>query len=298
MLNRGRISRLYSDVILDRFKHPRFYGELDAPDATHEDVNPLCGDRIRVEVRAGRRGDRRGRCATAGTRALSRWRRRTSWRRWSRVGPTPEVLRVDRDRLLEALGAEGSGRLASAASRCPSTSSAPPWRARRARPPRVASQLAGRVTPGGGGPGGEWLGLPPPCGKNENDPGPPGPRRLSRSSSGRSRAAAWSTSTRRRRRRSRGVVLDAVRRYYERSNANVHRSIHTLGEEATELYEGARDRVRAFLGARHREEIVFTPGDHRGHQPRGPQLGPARPGRRATRSCSRRWSTTRTWCRG
>ena len=55
-------------------------------------------------------------------------------------------------------------------------------------------------------------------------------------------------------------VLDAMRLFYERSNANVHRSIHTLGEEATELYEGARDRVRAFLGARHREEIVFTKG--------------------------------------
>jgi len=55
-------------------------------------------------------------------------------------------------------------------------------------------------------------------------------------------------------------VLDAVRLFYERSNANVHRSIHTLGEEATELYESARDRVRAFLGARRREEIVFTKG--------------------------------------
>ena len=55
-------------------------------------------------------------------------------------------------------------------------------------------------------------------------------------------------------------VLDAMRFFYERSNANVHRSIHTLGEEATELYEGARDRVRAFLGARQREEIVFTKG--------------------------------------
>jgi cysteine desulfurase / selenocysteine lyase len=55
-------------------------------------------------------------------------------------------------------------------------------------------------------------------------------------------------------------VLDAVRLFYERSNSNVHRSIHTLGEEATELYEGARDRVRAFIGARQREEIVFTKG--------------------------------------
>jgi len=55
-------------------------------------------------------------------------------------------------------------------------------------------------------------------------------------------------------------VLDAVRLFYERSNSNVHRSIHTLGEEATELYEAARDRVRAFIGARYREEIVFTKG--------------------------------------
>ena len=42
---------LYSDVILDRFRHPRYLGELDAPDASHEDVNPLCGDRVRIEVR-------------------------------------------------------------------------------------------------------------------------------------------------------------------------------------------------------------------------------------------------------
>jgi cysteine desulfurase/selenocysteine lyase len=55
-------------------------------------------------------------------------------------------------------------------------------------------------------------------------------------------------------------VIDAVARYYEWSHANVHRSIHTLGEEATELYEGARDAVRAFVGAAAREEIVFTRG--------------------------------------
>ncbi|MGH7266306.1 MAG: aminotransferase class V-fold PLP-dependent enzyme, partial [Candidatus Rokuibacteriota bacterium] len=56
------------------------------------------------------------------------------------------------------------------------------------------------------------------------------------------------------------AVLDAVRAFYEWSNGNVHRSIHTLGEEATELFEAARDRVRAFLGARYREEVVFTGG--------------------------------------
>ena len=55
-------------------------------------------------------------------------------------------------------------------------------------------------------------------------------------------------------------VIEAMVRYYECSHANVHRSIHTLGEEATELYELARDRVREFIGARSREEIVFTRG--------------------------------------
>jgi len=55
-------------------------------------------------------------------------------------------------------------------------------------------------------------------------------------------------------------VIEAVTGYYERSHANVHRSIHTLGEEATELYEGARDAVRAFVGASSREEIIFTRG--------------------------------------
>jgi cysteine desulfurase / selenocysteine lyase len=55
-------------------------------------------------------------------------------------------------------------------------------------------------------------------------------------------------------------VIEAVSGYYERNHANVHRSIHTLGEEATELYEGGRDAVRAFVGARSREEIIFTRG--------------------------------------
>ena len=59
-------------------------------------------------------------------------------------------------------------------------------------------------------------------------------------------------------------VLDAMRRFYEQSNANVHRSIHTLGEEATEAYEAARDAVRSFVGARGREEIIFTRGTTEG----------------------------------
>jgi cysteine desulfurase/selenocysteine lyase len=56
------------------------------------------------------------------------------------------------------------------------------------------------------------------------------------------------------------AVVEAMTRYYETSHANVHRSIHTLGEEATELYEAARDRVQRFVNAPAREEIVFTRG--------------------------------------
>jgi cysteine desulfurase / selenocysteine lyase len=53
-------------------------------------------------------------------------------------------------------------------------------------------------------------------------------------------------------------VLDAVTGYYERHNANVHRGVHVLAEEATALYEGARDKVAAFVGAPDRNEVIFT----------------------------------------
>ena len=53
-------------------------------------------------------------------------------------------------------------------------------------------------------------------------------------------------------------VLDALEDYYARHNANVHRGIHVLAEEATALYEGARDKVAAFVNAADRAEIVFT----------------------------------------
>jgi len=55
-------------------------------------------------------------------------------------------------------------------------------------------------------------------------------------------------------------VIDAMVAYYERSNANVHRSIHRLGEEATAALESARSRVAAFIGAAHSDEIIFTRG--------------------------------------
>lgn len=42
---------LYSNLLLDHFRHPRNYGSLEAPDVSNEAFNPLCGDRIRIEVK-------------------------------------------------------------------------------------------------------------------------------------------------------------------------------------------------------------------------------------------------------
>jgi len=56
------------------------------------------------------------------------------------------------------------------------------------------------------------------------------------------------------------AVIEATRRFYAEGNANVHRAIHRLGEEATAAYEGSRAKVRRFLGAAKDCEIVFTRG--------------------------------------
>jgi len=44
------MAALYSEVLLDHFRNPRNYGSLPSPDTTYEEVNPLCGDRIRIEL--------------------------------------------------------------------------------------------------------------------------------------------------------------------------------------------------------------------------------------------------------
>jgi nitrogen fixation protein NifU and related proteins len=95
---------LYGGVILDRFRHPRYFGELPGADAVHEDVNPLCGDRLRVELRfgAGRdvetvrfQGDA---CAIA-TASADLLAEMVEGR------PVSEALRLERDALLRALEA-------------------------------------------------------------------------------------------------------------------------------------------------------------------------------------------------
>lgn len=55
-------------------------------------------------------------------------------------------------------------------------------------------------------------------------------------------------------------VIDEIDRLHRELNANIHRGVHFLSEQTTELYEQARERVRAFIGAASRTEIVFTAG--------------------------------------
>src|SRR5665647_3711085 len=54
------------------------------------------------------------------------------------------------------------------------------------------------------------------------------------------------------------AVLDRIQKAYTQEYANVHRGLHYLANEATEAYEGAREKVQEFLGAARKEEIIFT----------------------------------------
>lgn len=56
------------------------------------------------------------------------------------------------------------------------------------------------------------------------------------------------------------IVLDVLDEYYEKYNANVHRGIHTLSQEATDLMEESRRKIQAFINAKHDHEVIFTRG--------------------------------------
>jgi len=56
------------------------------------------------------------------------------------------------------------------------------------------------------------------------------------------------------------MVIEAIDRFYRESNANVHRGVHTLSQEATELYEGARRKLAGYLNAASEREVIFTRG--------------------------------------
>jgi cysteine desulfurase/selenocysteine lyase len=56
------------------------------------------------------------------------------------------------------------------------------------------------------------------------------------------------------------AVIEAVDDFYRNHNANIHRGVHTLSQEATDLYESARERVARFINAPARDELIFTRG--------------------------------------
>lgn len=53
-------------------------------------------------------------------------------------------------------------------------------------------------------------------------------------------------------------VIEAMNEYYRRSNANIHRGVHTLAEEATAMYEGAREKIAKFINAASSREVIYT----------------------------------------
>ena len=56
------------------------------------------------------------------------------------------------------------------------------------------------------------------------------------------------------------AVIDLWNEITSHSNANIHRAVHRLADEATQAYEGARDAVREFINAEFREEVIMTSG--------------------------------------
>ncbi len=53
-------------------------------------------------------------------------------------------------------------------------------------------------------------------------------------------------------------VIEAMNMYYQQSNANIHRGVHTLAEEATAMYEGAREKIAKFINAKSSREVIYT----------------------------------------
>jgi len=54
------------------------------------------------------------------------------------------------------------------------------------------------------------------------------------------------------------AVIEAMDAYYRQSNANIHRGVHTLAEEATAMYEGAREKIAKFINAPSAKQVIYT----------------------------------------
>src|SRR5690625_7475304 len=55
-------------------------------------------------------------------------------------------------------------------------------------------------------------------------------------------------------------VINSIKEYYLKYNANIHRGVHSLSQEATDAYEQARNKVQSFFNAKNEYEIIFTSG--------------------------------------
>lgn len=60
------------------------------------------------------------------------------------------------------------------------------------------------------------------------------------------------------------VVIDAISKYYEEINANIHRGVHTLSQLATDAYEASRNKIQDHINAKHNYEVIFTSGTTQG----------------------------------
>ena len=60
------------------------------------------------------------------------------------------------------------------------------------------------------------------------------------------------------------VVIDAITKYYEEINANIHRGVHTLSQLATDAYEASREKIQRHINATHLHEVIFTSGTTQG----------------------------------
>jgi nitrogen fixation NifU-like protein len=100
------VGPLYGQVILDRYRHPRRFGEMPDAHLAHEDVNPLCGDRLRVALRIASRGAHeieavrfQGDACAIAVASADLLAELVEGR------PVPEALGVDRQTLIEGLDA-------------------------------------------------------------------------------------------------------------------------------------------------------------------------------------------------
>ncbi len=95
------------------------------------------------------------------------------------------------------------------------------------------------------------------------------------------------------------AVIDAITRYYETENANIHRGVYTLSQVATDLYEEARRKIQRFINAKHSREIIFTHGTTDGiNLVASSSLGRFATSARVMKSSFRRWSITPISFRG